>query len=128
MTTMGKRFSAWIVWLGLAAAIAGGAPGCSECNLRISTVALPDGIVGVAYTAGLNSVCGGNVWFLPAGSSLPPGIGLTSAGVLRGVPQSAGAFSFSVAVFDYDSGQTAYRGLSLTVAPGAATPTPTPLP
>jgi len=83
--------------------------------------------VGVRYNFGLRSDCGGDVWFLEAGT-LPPGIGLIDTGQLVGVPTLAGVFTFTVGVFDYPSGDTAYKGFALTVAPAAPTPTPTLLP
>ena len=59
--------------------------------------------------------------------SLPPGIGLQDDGHLAGVPTLVGLYTFTVGVFDYPSGATAYKGLSIIVGP-AASPTPTPTP
>ena len=89
--------------------------GCSDCDLSVSTTALPDGIVGVAYAANLDSDCGGDFWF--TNDSLPPGINLNSDGDLRGVPSLAGVFTFTVGVYDFGSGQTAFGGLALRVRP-----------
>lgn len=104
--------------------------GCSNCDLAVSTTSLPDAAVGVRYNRSLSSSCGGDAWFLQTGS-LPPGIGLQEDGDLAGVPTLVGLYTFTVGVFDYSSGEAAYKGLSIAVAPSpppTATPTPTPPP
>jgi len=100
--------------------------GCSSCDLSVSTRMLPDAMLGVRYNSSLSSNCGGDAWFLQAGT-LPPGIGLQEDGDLAGVPTLSGIYTFTVGVFDFDSGAAAYKGLSIIVGPGA-TPTPTPTP
>ncbi|MFN8640649.1 MAG: putative Ig domain-containing protein [Candidatus Binatia bacterium] len=117
---------------GLAAALLFGGgvvagSGCSDCDLRVSTRMLPDATVGIRYDVPLTSNCGGDAWFLQTGS-LPPGIGLEDDGELAGIPTLAGTYTFTVGVFDYPSGATAYKGLSITVDRAAPTPTPTPSP
>ena len=112
------------VWLGAGATTQSG---CSDCDLRVSTRQLPDAIVGVRYAVPLTSNCGGDAWFIQTGS-LPPGIGLEEDGDLEGIPTLAGTYTFTVGVFDFGSGATAYKGLALTVDPASATPTATPLP
>jgi hypothetical protein len=97
--------------------------GCSDCDLSVSTTTLPDGVVGMSYAANLSSHCGGDVWFTT--NSLPPGINLNNEGELRGVPSVAGLFSFTVGVYDFGSGETAYGGLALRVDRVDATPRPT---
>lgn len=126
----GRRWAPRALLAALAAAvfagggIAGGS-GCSDCDLRVSTRMLPDAAVGVRYNVPLTSNCGGDAWFLQTGT-LPPGIGLEDDGDLAGIPTRAGIFTFTVGVFDYPSGATAYKGFSLTVAPASPTPTATP--
>jgi hypothetical protein len=100
--------------------------GCSDCELSVSTRTLPDAALGVRYSFSLSSNCGGDAWFLQTGS-LPPGIGLQGDGHFGGVPTLVGLYTFTVGVFDYPSGTTAYKGLSIIVGQ-APTPTPTPLP
>ena len=90
-----------------------GSAGCG-CDLEIATRALPDGVVGVAYSFELDSHCGGDGWFLDSGT-LPPGIGLRDDGTLRGVPTQAGTFLFTIGVFDFD-GDHASKGFALTVS------------
>jgi large repetitive protein len=123
MTTR-DRCCAGVLRLVLVAACAA-LVGCSDCDLSVSTTTLPNGIVGVPYAANLSSHCGGDVWF--TNDSLPPGINLNSDGELRGVPSVVGLFSFTVGVFDFGSGQTAYGGLALRVDRAEPTPTPTPI-
>ncbi|MDX2168240.1 MAG: putative Ig domain-containing protein [Deltaproteobacteria bacterium] len=101
--------------------------GCSDCGTSITTPSLPDAVVGVNYFVELNSDCGGDVWFIQSGL-LPPGISLQDTGKLRGVPTLDGTYPFTVGVFDFDSGDTAYKGFALTVEPAQeASPSPTPL-
>lgn len=131
----------WSVWVGrlamLALLLVGGAQ-CSDCSLSVATKGLPNGTVGVRYFSELNSHCGGDSWFIQTGE-LPPGIGLQDNGDLAGTPNVAGLYTFTVAVFDFGTGETAFRGLSLFIneAPAdptatstevAATPTDTPAP
>lgn len=101
--------------------------GCNDCSLEITTNAVPNGVVGVYYSVGLSSECGGDTWFLSS-FDLPPGIALQSDGDLVGFPTHPGVFSFTVGVVDYDSGEQAFRGYTLTVQPPLPTPFPTGLP
>jgi hypothetical protein len=86
---------------------------------------LPDATVGIRYDVPLISNCGGDAWFLQTGS-LPPGIGLQEDGELAGIPTLVGTYTFTVGVFDFPSGATAFKGLSITVDAAAPTPTATP--
>jgi hypothetical protein len=87
---------------------------CSDCTLAVATKSLPDGTVGVNYFAGLTSKCGGGDWFLQTGT-LPPGVGLLEDGDIKGVPTDTGVFQFTVGVVDFDSGEVAYKGFSITI-------------
>jgi hypothetical protein len=100
----------WLLALPLALAA------CSDCNLTVSTNALPDAVVGESYAARLDSDCGGDAWFLQSGD-LPPGIGVQENGVVEGVPTREGTYLFTVGVFDFGSGETAYGGLEIHVEP-----------
>jgi hypothetical protein len=91
---------------------------CSNCNLHVKTSALPNGVVGVSYEAGLHSGCGGGAWFIQTGS-LPPGISLINNGFISGTPTVPGQYTFTVGVFDFDSGETAFAGLSILIEPAA---------
>ena len=93
--------------------------------LAIQTAAVPDGEVGAAYQTQL-AVEGGTapyVWSLAAGSSLPPGLTLSTAGLISGTPGSAGAVSFTAQVVDTSApAQTSSRTLLLSVAAGDVPP------
>jgi large repetitive protein len=101
--------------------------GCNDCSLEITTHSVPDAIAGMYYSFNLDSDCGGDTWFLTS-FDLPPGIALQSNGDLVGVPSHTGIYSFTVGLVDYDSGDEAYQGYTLTVQPPIPTPLPTPLP
>ena len=98
---------AFAVWIGA---------GCSDCSLSVQTAELPDAVVGERYFFELDSHCGGDFWFIQTGL-LPPGIGLQDNGDIAGTPTIDGTFPFTIGVFDFGSGETAYRGLAITVAP-----------
>lgn len=72
-------------------------------QLVITTASpLPAGAVGVAYTLQLASTggTGAVTWAVPAGSTLPGGLTLTTAGLLAGTPTAGGTFTFSVTATD----------------------------
>jgi probable HAF family extracellular repeat protein len=80
--------------------------------ISITTSTLPAAIVGSAYSATIVATGGsGSLTFSPTGS-LPPGVGLSSAGVLSGTPTAAGAWSFTVTAQDA-TGCTASRTLTV---------------
>lgn len=97
------------------AAVALFAGGCSDCDLKIATDALPDGTVGVLYTFKMDSDCGGDVWFIDGGV-LPPGIGLQDDGDIRGTPTTPGLYVFTIGVVDFSSDEQASKGFSIRVA------------
>lgn len=115
---MRDRRVAVLARLALVVALAPTLPACSDCDLSVSTEALPDGVVGARYAAHLDSDCGGDVWGVPDGG-LPPGIGLQDDGDINGIPTAAGMFNFTVAVYDFSSGETAYKGLAIRVDAGS---------
>ena len=96
-------------------------------SLLISTATLPAGVTGQAYSSTLTAL-GGNppvtadTWSL-AGGSLPPGLNLSTAGVISGTPTTIGTFPFLVEVMDTGAPQhEASRQFSITVvAPVAIT-------
>ena len=93
-------------------AVAGG-------TLTINTASLPAFAVGVAYSQALVASGGSQPykgWTVSAGT-LPPGIVLTTAGVLTGTPTTAGSYSFTVQVMDGAS-KTASQAFSGTIAAG----------
>ncbi len=86
-------------------------------SLSITTTTLPDGTIGVVYSAPL-AASGGTTpytWGLADGSNpLPDGLGLGSAGTISGTPDLAGDFSFTAKVTD-DEGRTATKALAIHV-------------
>lgn len=113
MMTLDRR-PAGLAGLLFLALLAGAVPACSDCNLSVSTPSLPNGDVDVFYFAPLDSHCGGDDWFIQTGS-LPPGIGLQENGKIQGTPTSAGIFPFTVGVFDFGSGEVAYKGFEIEI-------------
>jgi putative Ig domain-containing protein len=87
---------------------------CNDCDLKIGTDELPDGVVGVDYSARIDSDCGGDQFFFDEGH-LPPGIEIQSDGDLRGTPIAAGTFTFTVGVVDFGSGDEAVKGFQIVV-------------
>jgi len=87
--------------------------------LVITTVTVPNGTVGVAYSLPLGA-SGGTApynWSVINGT-LPGGVSLNAAnGLLSGSPTTAGNYSFTVQVKD-SSGATAQRAFSLSIIAG----------
>ena len=111
---MTVRRHAGLARLLVLALLVGAAPACSDCDLTVSTPSLPDGEVGEFYFIQLNSDCGGDDWFIQTGI-LPPGIGLQENGNILGTPTTAGIYLFTVGVFDFGSGEVAYRGFEIEI-------------
>jgi Peptidase A4 family/Putative Ig domain len=90
--------------------------GPKDQPLAIATTSLPAATVGAPYSATLTASGGAApyIWSVVSGS-LPPGIGLSAAGVLAGTPTAAGAFTFGVSVSD-SKGRNKQAGLALSVA------------
>ncbi len=93
-------------------------------TLAISTLSLPSGAAGTAYSQSLQAVNsnGGLSWSV-MGGSLPPGLTLSTAGVLAGLPAQTGDYSFTVQVKD-STGLTANQMYSVYIA-GPSQPAPT---
>jgi hypothetical protein len=80
---------------------------CTPAPLTLLTPApaLPNGTVGQTYTASLPTLTGLSgglppyVWTISSGS-LPPGLTLSSSGVVSGAASGAGSFSFGFTVTD----------------------------
>src|SRR3984957_11706939 len=98
--------------------------------LSVTTATLPDGTAGTAYTSTTLDATGGispYTWSVPPGT-LPPGLSLSSGGVISGTPTSPGTFSFTVTVTDSENpAATATQTLSILVHPAALTVTTTSL-
>lgn len=76
--------------------------------------ALSNGSVGVAYNAGFTASGGTPPYtFTNDSGTLPPGLSLSTAGLLSGTPSTGGTYTFSVRVTD---ATTAYSSRSYTVS------------
>ena len=88
-------------------------------SLAITTTTLSEAVQGTAFSVALRTTggAGTDTWSQTSGS-LPPGITLSSGGLLSGTPSQAGTFSYSVAVTDGSTPtpQTAIQALTLLVA------------
>ena len=90
--------------------------------LAVSPSSLPTGGLGVPYSSTLQASGGvpGYHWSL-TGGSLPPGVTLSSAGVITGTPTGSGSYTFTVNVSDVavptDTASQTFS-LSVGVAPG----------
>jgi hypothetical protein len=92
----------------------------TSTGVTVTTASLTYASVGTAYSVALSAVGGSPpyVWTL-VGGALPPGMGLSSNGVLSGSAEVGGTFSFAVSVQDASSPPaTASASLSLTVEAG----------
>ncbi len=86
--------------------------------LQVTTTSLPAATGGQGYSAALDASGGVTPysWQVTAGS-LPPGLALSAAGVISGVPDVAGTYEFTVTVSDAESpAMTASAALSIAVS------------
>jgi hypothetical protein len=98
--------------------------GLAKTPLAITTTTLPPGQVSVAFSATLSATGGTPPYLWTIGSgAVPPGLVLSSTGLLSGRPGKSGLASVNVRVTDA-TGAIAGATLSITIAP----PPPTPLP
>ena len=87
---------------------------CRTINLGPST--LPKGIVGHSYKTNITASGGTSPYsFTVISGTLPPGLTLTSSGVLSGTPTSSGSFTFAIQATDRN-GCTGMRSYSLMIA------------
>jgi hypothetical protein len=86
--------------------------------LSVTTTQLPQGVTGQSYSAQLQATGGEPpyAWAITSGT-LPPGLTMTSAGVLSGIPTTAGSYPITVQASDQFN-QTASANLSITVIQG----------
>ncbi|MGA2864113.1 MAG: Ig domain-containing protein [Verrucomicrobiota bacterium] len=94
--------------------------------LQITNTALPNGLVGVAYSARLGATGGQPpyYWSLALGSAnLPPGLSLDATGLIWGTPLTNGTFNFFVQVTDanYASVSRSF-GMVITARPTLSLP------
>ncbi len=82
---------------------------------------LTGGIVGRSYSTTL-AASGGTTpytWSVATGSSLPPGLSLSTGGTISGTPTQSGTFGFVISVVDSSTPQHGgSQTFSITIAPG----------
>lgn len=98
--------------------------------VAVSTASLPDALLGTSYSQSLAAVNGngGYTWTLQSGS-LPPGLILSSSGLISGTPssQTAATYGFVIRVVD-GFGCAATRPLTLRTCPASLIVAPLMLP
>jgi uncharacterized protein (TIGR03437 family) len=105
--------------------------------LQITTTSVPNGTVGVAYSATINSNANSDLnpmWSVSAGS-LPPGLGLTNttgpSTAIAGTPTTAGPYSFTLKVTQgvaTEAFQSATQSYNMTIFTPVAFTSTSPLP
>ena len=88
----------------------------------IATTSLDDGAENAAYTATLAADGEPTSWTWSAdtNSSLPPGLALSTSGVISGTPTTQGTYNFTVTATN--SGGSDSKSLSITINPAANVP------
>ncbi len=117
--------------IGVIVTDASGAQATASNNLDvlgITTAALPNGTIGIAYSQPLAAIgnTGSLSWSLLSGV-LPPGLNLSPQGQIAGTPTTGGTFPFQVSVTDIAAGVTTSRSLSIII-PAILTITTTTVP
>jgi hypothetical protein len=108
----------------------------SLASLTITTTSLPGGVASSPYPSTTLQAAGGvppYTWALAAGSTLPAGLSLSTAGVISGTPTAASSGPLTFVVTDSSTTpNTAQTSLTLTISGGGGsgglTLTPTSLP
>lgn len=104
--------------------VSGVLSGPTVSNLVIGTTTLPNGNVGVAYSATL-AASGGTAPYAWSAFGLPAGLSINAAsGVISGTPTQAGIFGFMGSVTDATSA-TFSKGLSIVIPDNIAPTVPT---
>lgn len=86
-------------------------------GITISPTTLAGGTLGANFNQTLTANGGSGTYiFTVTAGSLPPGLNLSSGGVLSGTPSTAGGFNFTVTATDSNSGCTGTRDYGMTVS------------
>jgi hypothetical protein len=97
-------------------------------QIGITATGVPSAAVGAPYSFTLSASGGIAPYRWSATGSLPPGLTVNPAGIISGIPTTAGTFSFTVQVADLTN-QTASTSLTITVgAPPLSISNTSPLP
>jgi large repetitive protein len=83
----------------------------------VTTTTLATGTVGKAYSATLQATggTGSYIWSISAGT-LPPGLSLSTTGIISGKPTAAGTTAFTVRAKDAAASGYADKALTITIA------------
>lgn len=85
----------------------------------ITTTSLPDGTTGTAYSQQLTETGKAGTWAVTKGI-LPPGVTVSSDGLVAGTPTQAGDYGFTVTYTETSTGYSDHQALLLHVSdPGA---------
>jgi large repetitive protein len=98
-------------------------------SLHVTTTSpLTGGYVGVSYSQNLGATGGGTgATYTWSGSSLPPGLTLSAAGVVSGTPTTAGTYTITANVLD-NQGHSGTATLQITIYNALNISTASPLP
>ncbi|AEM49468.1 outer membrane autotransporter barrel domain protein [Stenotrophomonas maltophilia JV3] len=97
-------------------------------TISLTPSTLPAATGGTAYSQTITASGGtGSHTFSLSAGALPPGVGLTSGGILSGTPTTAGSYAFTITATD-SLGFTGSQAYSFTVNAPAITLTPATLP
>lgn len=87
----------------------------SRPTITVSPTSLTNPKVGTAYGVSFSATGGTGPYAWQSSGTLPPGLSLTTGGVLSGTPTTSGTYSFTVQVFDRFNAPGS-RSFSVTVA------------
>ncbi len=100
----------------------GGGGGGGTTPVAITSFSMPDAVVNRFYRVDLTATGGTPPYrWSFAGGSIPPGLNLSTSGVLDGTPTRTGSYSFGIQVLDNAGGSTgiASRSFSMSVTSGS---------
>ncbi|MBI4548082.1 MAG: putative Ig domain-containing protein [Ignavibacteriae bacterium] len=101
---------------------------CSSTAITLSPSTLPNGTEGVAYNQTITASGGIAPYsFAVTSGVLPPGLSLSSGGVLSGTPTTVGSFAFTITATD-DNNCTGSRSYAITINCPTITVNPSTLP
>jgi len=87
----------------------------SQPTITVSPTSLTAPKVGTSYGVSFSATGGTGPYSWQSSGTLPPGLSLTTGGVLSGIPTTSGTYSFTIQVFDRFAAPGA-RAFSVTVA------------
>lgn len=95
--------------------------------ITFSPAVWPTATVGIAYSQAITATGAGPYTFASTSGTVPPGLSLSSSGVLAGNPTSAGSFSFGV-IATSESGCSGIQTITVTASPSVVGANTTPIP